>query len=331
MTNPFGHNPFEPIPTQPPPAAAYGPPPPGPPSATNTLATLSVVFAFLFAPAGAILGHFGLDQIRRTGQPGRDRALVGVTLSYVVIVVALVSVVVWATLPDNTTIRQAASPTTIFTTTAALVPPLTTTSAPPPPTVAPADVDGLLPSLDDVKRITGDQGMTLLRTYHVITRDPDSPSNDHPECVGAVAIGDPSVYDTAGILGFSSPDMLDKSNPRKPWQAAEAVSVFRDAAAAQAQLTKLQLILRQCGGTTMTSTFSSGLVINFSLSAPVDAGDGITTMEPNPQGLSIHITAVHAIAAKANVVIEVLAVSTTDRTQQAAVDITKYILGKIPG
>ena len=32
----------------------------------NTLATLSLVFAFVFAPAGAILGHLGLAQIRRT-------------------------------------------------------------------------------------------------------------------------------------------------------------------------------------------------------------------------------------------------------------------------
>ena len=34
----------------------------------NVLATLSVVFAFVFAPAGAILGHLALSQIRHTGQ-----------------------------------------------------------------------------------------------------------------------------------------------------------------------------------------------------------------------------------------------------------------------
>ena len=43
--------------------------PPQPlPQKTNTFATLSVVFAFLFAPVGAVLGHLGLSQIRRTGQ-----------------------------------------------------------------------------------------------------------------------------------------------------------------------------------------------------------------------------------------------------------------------
>ena len=63
---------------------------------TNTLATLSVLFAFVFAPAGAILGHLGLSQIRETGERGRDRALVGITLSYVFITVAVVALAVWS-------------------------------------------------------------------------------------------------------------------------------------------------------------------------------------------------------------------------------------------
>ena len=63
---------------------------------TNTLATLSVVFAFVFAPAGVILGHLALSQIHETGDRGRDRALVGVTLSYVFITVALAALVVSA-------------------------------------------------------------------------------------------------------------------------------------------------------------------------------------------------------------------------------------------
>ena len=63
---------------------------------TNTLATLSVVFAFVFAPAGVILGLLALSQIHETGDRGRDRALVGVTLSYVFITVAVVALVVSA-------------------------------------------------------------------------------------------------------------------------------------------------------------------------------------------------------------------------------------------
>ena len=63
---------------------------------TNTLATLSVVFAFVFAPAGVVLGHLALSQIHESGDPGRDRALVGVTLSYVFIAVVVVALVVSA-------------------------------------------------------------------------------------------------------------------------------------------------------------------------------------------------------------------------------------------
>ena len=64
-------------------------PPPPPRQKANTFATLSVVFAFLFAPAGAVLGHLGLAQIRRTGQRGHDRALIGLTLSYAFILIAV--------------------------------------------------------------------------------------------------------------------------------------------------------------------------------------------------------------------------------------------------
>src|SRR3954466_3319429 len=63
---------------------------------TNTFATLSVVFAVVFAPVGAVLGHLGLSQIRRTGQRGRDRALIGLTLSYAFIVIAVAALVIWA-------------------------------------------------------------------------------------------------------------------------------------------------------------------------------------------------------------------------------------------
>ena len=71
-------------------------PPPPPRHNANTFATLSVVFAFLFAPAGAVLGHLGLAQIRRTGQRGHDRALIGLTLSYAFILIAVAALVIWA-------------------------------------------------------------------------------------------------------------------------------------------------------------------------------------------------------------------------------------------
>ena len=61
----------------------------------NTLATLSIVFAFVFAPAGAALGHVALSQIKQRGQRGRERAIVGLTLSYVIIVLAVIALLIW--------------------------------------------------------------------------------------------------------------------------------------------------------------------------------------------------------------------------------------------
>ncbi|WP_244268780.1 DUF4190 domain-containing protein [Mycobacterium parascrofulaceum] len=76
--------------------------PPSPSSGeVNTFATLSVVFAFVFAPAGAVLGHLALAQIKRTRQPGHRRAVLGLTLSYVFITLAVIALVVWLLLGDH--------------------------------------------------------------------------------------------------------------------------------------------------------------------------------------------------------------------------------------
>jgi eukaryotic-like serine/threonine-protein kinase len=96
--DPFGGGPFagDPFAVGPPAGASQAPAPISQQPETNTLATLSVVFAFVFAPAGVVLGHLALSQIHETGDRGRDRALVGVTLSYVFITVVVVALVVSA-------------------------------------------------------------------------------------------------------------------------------------------------------------------------------------------------------------------------------------------
>ena len=63
---------------------AYGQPAPGyyaPP--TNTMAILALVFGFVFAPVGIVLGHLALGQIKRTGESGHGLALAGLILGYV--------------------------------------------------------------------------------------------------------------------------------------------------------------------------------------------------------------------------------------------------------
>ena len=121
-----------PGPGYPPVSHGFPPPPLGPPPAeVNTLATLSVVSAFVFAPVGAVLAHLALGQIRVRGQRGRDRALIGLTLSYVVILIAVVAVIVSAATAGGGDVTPATPTTTSTATTTKTPPPRSTPSRPP--------------------------------------------------------------------------------------------------------------------------------------------------------------------------------------------------------
>jgi hypothetical protein len=328
--NPFGHNPFGDspfgggsMPPQSPP-----PPPPVQRDEANTLATLSVVFAFLFAPAGAILGHLGLAQIRRTGQRGRDRALVGVVLSYVFITVGVVVLIVGLTMVDTEPTRTTAPATTTARHTATTP---TTTTPPPPPTVAPADLDGLLPTLDDVKNITGDPNLKGEKPVHSLTPlSPKDGSYDRPECAVTIAAAIPDAYPMTP-QGISVSGFFDLQNASNPRGSVQSVAAFTDVAAAQKQLGDLQSVWRGCGGSTVKLTYAdTGHTAAFSIGVPADSSDGITTLEVQTQGQPVRF--VMAIAAKNNVFLEVRASSTaSDRAHQAALDVANSILGKIPG
>jgi hypothetical protein len=50
---------------------------------TNILAILSLVFAFVFSPAGIVLGHIAKKQIKERGEQGAGLANWGLILSYV--------------------------------------------------------------------------------------------------------------------------------------------------------------------------------------------------------------------------------------------------------
>jgi Domain of unknown function (DUF4190) len=50
---------------------------------TNTMAVLSLIFAFFFSLLAVIFGHVALGQIRRTGEQGTGMAVVGLLLGYI--------------------------------------------------------------------------------------------------------------------------------------------------------------------------------------------------------------------------------------------------------
>lgn len=326
--NPFTYDPFtyDPLgrPPPPPPPLYIPPPPPPRRPPVNTLATLSVVFAFVFAPAGAVLGHLGLAAIRRTGELGRDRALVGMALSYAIIASTVAAVATWAVFA-----ALAPAPNR----TAAPAPTTTTTTAPPPPAVAPGAVAALLPGADALKSLAADQNLEAGPTWDRPGRSGKEGTVDRPECWGSIAPGTPDAYTVEDILGYHAQEFSDTRSLLKSVQVIQAAVAYPDAPAAQSQFAKLLAGWHECGGTTVGVTIPGAGTIPFSVSVPQDAGNGVSTLDLVPNGLQIR--SARAIAAKANVVVDlyVSCSGTTDgeRPRQAAVSIATYVLNKIPG
>jgi Domain of unknown function (DUF4190) len=82
---PYGQQPYQPY--QPP--AATG---------TNTMAILSLIFAFVFWPLGIVFGHIGRGQIRRSGESGAGLATAGLVISYIFGVLTIIGCGLWIAL-----------------------------------------------------------------------------------------------------------------------------------------------------------------------------------------------------------------------------------------
>lgn len=327
--DPYGSNPFsyDPLGRPPPPDPPAAPPtfvPPPRPPQTNAFATLSLVFAFVFAPAGAVLAHLGLRQIRRTGELGRDRALVGMALSYAFIASTVLAVGAWAVFAALRPSPTAAPPSD----TTAAAP-----AAPPVPTVAPTDVATLLPALDALKKVTDDANLEAGRTRDRPGRSDDDGMIDRTECWGSLVPGAPDAYQGDAVAGFREAEFSDNRSLLKSVKVVEAVAAFRDPAAAESQRAQLLAGWRQCGGLTLGVTMPGAGTVPYSLGVPADAGNGISTLDLVPGGLQVRST--RAIAAKANIVVDLRVTysGTTDgeRPRQAAAGIAGLVLEKIPG
>ncbi|MCC8245273.1 DUF4190 domain-containing protein [Saccharothrix luteola] len=78
------------------PQPAYYPPPPT--TQTNGMAIAALITAFLFSPAGIVLGIVARKQIRRTGEQGWGMATAGLIIGVVLTVLWVLAVVLWVVL-----------------------------------------------------------------------------------------------------------------------------------------------------------------------------------------------------------------------------------------
>jgi hypothetical protein len=311
-------------------AAPYGqggyPPPPQqyPPSQTNILATLSVVFAFVFAPVGAVLGHAALRQIRRTFQRGRDRALVGLTLSYTFIVIAVIALA--AILVTGRTTPE----TAVTATTPEVIAPSAVPSQPAVPSVpraapAPTDVSKVLLPLDEVKEIMKTPGLAVLN------QSPSGQSGgagqdatgDPPECAGVVAPGVNTVYDNSGATAYQRVSFGD---PGTATMVEQVAAGFASPSAARRFVAENADRWRQCGGKKFTISSNTGTSLVWDMGTAVVAGDRLTVR--NTLTIRQSIPQYRIMAAKGTVVIDMGVFSKTATTEPDT--IAERMLSRVP-
>ena len=266
---------------------------PTPPRRINAFATLSVVFAFLFAPAGAVLGHLGLSQIRRTGERGRERAVIGLTLSYVFTLIAVAVLVIWTVVG----MRPGRSSTV------ATSPPAATSSVssvPEQPLVTAAQLPKLLLSIDEVKHAVNapnlakvDDTAALIGTGG-LTVTP-------PECVSALFASMKEAYQHSLVRGIFSRAITGDGQDGMV-VLNETMLTFENMSAATSVVSQLIGEWRSCAGKSVTVA-GKGNTITLDVGQP-EANGTAMTLQNSLRGSLPGFSSDRVMVAKANVVID---------------------------
>lgn len=266
---------------------------PTPARPINAFATLSVVFAFLFAPVGAVFGHLGLSQIRRTGERGRQRALVGLTLSYAFILIAVAVLVIWTVVG----MRPGKSSTV------ATSPPAATSSVrsvPEQPLVTAAQLPKLLLSIDDVKHAVNAPNLAKVEESAALIGSQGytvTPSG----CLSALFASTKEAYQHSLVRGIFSRAITGEGQDGMG-VLNETISTFENSSAATSFVSKLTGDWRGCAGKSVTVA-GKGNTITLDVGQP-EANGAVMTLQNSLQGSLPGFSSDRAIVAKANVVID---------------------------
>jgi hypothetical protein len=278
-------------------ASPYPQPPiiwaPTPPRPINAFATLSVVFAFLIAPVGAVFGHLGLSQIRRTGERGRKRALIGLTLSYAFTLIAVTVLVIWTVVG----MRPARSSTV------ATSPPAATSSVssvPEQPLVTAAQLPKLLLSIDEVKHAVNAPNLAKVEDTAALVST-QGYTVTPPECLSALFSSTKQAYQHSPVRGiFSRAITGDGQNGMVVLN--ETMSTFENMSAATSLVSQVIGEWRGCAGKSVTVA-GKGDTITLDVGQPVANGT-VMTLQNSLRGSLPGFSSDRAIVAKANVVID---------------------------
>src|SRR5215475_1050947 len=212
-----GGNPFEPQSADPfgpsPPASA--PPATGPfgqgastglaygatpPPEYNTFAVLSPIFAVVVPPAGVVLGHLALPQIRRTGERGRAAAIAGLVIGYLMCVLLIAALMWWLTSGSGSNTTTSNSQTGSTHQAPSTVRGSTVTSMAPPTTVPRIKLDlATVPIGACVEiQLRSDEGSDALDLFKV--------DCEHKEGVYTVTARVPATYDCRSVYVAAPPD-----------------------------------------------------------------------------------------------------------------------------
>lgn len=306
------------------PNSPYHPGPPVVSQEVNRAATWSMVLAFVFPPAGALLAHRALGEIKRTGQRGRDRALIGVILSYVFIVVIVAALLAWAIIPGDagTPARPpSASPAPATTT--------TTTPRPGPAMVQRDQLAGLLLSVDDIKRIANAPNQYTVEERTTVDGTEGMVATP-PECLPALFSGLDSLYSRSDARATVARE-LNTTVRTGIVGMVERVAIFDSGLAATGMMQQIVGGWQRCAGKTVTVVINNGQPNLYDLGQVTKVGTSPTiyrirsTFQNSAPGFANY----RIVVAKANILLDMGMYGYDIGTGPQ--DLAAAILAKIPG